>query len=107
MYTFEDVSEDHDIYVTFDADDTTTTVPKTVENLEKLIDHLVNGTPLDGDYDFNQDGRINGKDVILLEIMLNRSGNKQGSGKKRRLSADPLLRPRTILLLINPSRIFK
>ena len=67
---FENVNEDHSIYVVFDADDTTTTVPKTTGNLEKLLDYLVNGTPLDGDYDFNQDGRINGKDVILLEMYL-------------------------------------
>ena len=70
-YTFDAVDCDHTISVVYEVNDTSTTVPKTVENLEKLIDHLANGTPLDGDYDFNQDGRINGKDVIFLEMMLN------------------------------------
>ena len=69
-YVFTNVSEDHEIYVTYDADDTSTTVPKTRENLEKLLDYMVNRTPLDGDYDFNGDGRVNGKDVILLEMYL-------------------------------------
>ena len=69
-YTFEDVDADHTISARYEADDTSTTVPKTIENLEKLIDHMVNNTPLDGNYDFNQDFRVNGKDVILLEMMI-------------------------------------
>ena len=69
-YTFEAVDADHTISVRYEADDTSTTVPKTIENLEKLIDHMVNNTPLDGNYDFNQDFRVNGKDVILLEMMI-------------------------------------
>lgn len=69
-YTFEAVDSDHTISVVYEADDTSTTVPKTTENLEKLIDHMVNNTPLDGNYDFNQDFRVNGKDVILLEMMI-------------------------------------
>ena len=69
-YDFRNVTEDHEIYVIYEVDDTSTTVPATVENLEKLIDYLVNRTPLDGDYDFNGDGRVNGKDVILLEMYL-------------------------------------
>lgn len=69
-YTFTDIDDDHTISVIFAADDMSTTVPKTTESLEKLIDHLVNGTELDGDYDFTGDGKVNGKDVILLSMKI-------------------------------------
>ena len=69
-YTFTDIDADHTISVVFDADDMSTTVPKTTESLEKLIDHLVNDTELDGDYDFTGDGYVNGKDVILLSMII-------------------------------------
>ena len=72
-YTFTNIDDDHTISVTFAADDQSTTVPKTTESLEKLIDHMVNRTPLDGDYDFTGDGRVNGKDVILLSMLIKRT----------------------------------
>lgn len=68
-YTFDAVDRDHTITV-FAKKNTTATVPATAENLKKLIDHLVNETPLDGNYDFDRDGHINGKDVILMQQMM-------------------------------------
>ena len=35
-----------------------------------ISDHLVNDTELDGDYDFTGDGYVNGKDVILLSMII-------------------------------------
>ena len=43
------------------------TAPFSRESVTKLIDYLVNGTPLDDNYDFDRSGVIDGRDLILLQ----------------------------------------
>ena len=41
--------------------------PLTQESVSKLIDYLVNGTPLDDNYDFDRNGVVDGRDLIVLQ----------------------------------------
>ena len=68
-YTFNAVDCDHSIRVTYKTDTPETAAP-TVENLKKLIDRLVNETPLDGNYDFDRNGVIDGRDLILMQMRM-------------------------------------
>ena len=65
-YTFTNVTKDHSIRVT------AIKIPKerapiSRESVAKLIDHLVNDTPLDDTYDFDRNGVIDGRDLIILQ----------------------------------------
>ena len=66
-YTFNAVDRNHTIYVTYEADPASTTAAPTAANVKTLIDHLVNGRPLDGNYDFDRNGVIDGRDLIILQ----------------------------------------
>ena len=65
-YTFTNVTENHTIRVTAvqipeDA------APLSAESVRKLIDYLVNGKDLDGNYDFDRNGIVDGRDLIILQ----------------------------------------
>ena len=68
-YRFSNVDADHTIAAVYEKDGTQ---PRpTRDTVRELIAYLANGDPLrkDYDYDINHDGRINGKDLILAEMM--------------------------------------
>ncbi len=68
-YRFSNVDADHTIAAVYEKDGTQ---PKpTRDTVRELIAYLANGDPLreDYNYDFNNDFRINGKDLILAEMM--------------------------------------
>lgn len=68
-YRFSNVDADHTIAAVYEKDGTP---PRpTRDTVRELIAYLANGDPLrkDYDYDINHDGRINGKDLILAEMM--------------------------------------
>lgn len=66
-YTFKGVTEDHTIHVSAIK----SAVPVPERSVAALIDYLVNDTPLDVDYDIDQNGVIDGRDLILLQQMMN------------------------------------
>ena len=68
-YRFSNVDADHTIAAVYEKDGTQ---PKpTRDTVRELIAYLANGDPLreDYNYDLNNDFRINGKDLILAEMM--------------------------------------
>ena len=68
-YRFSNVDSDHTIAAVYEKDGTQ---PKpTRDTVRELIAYLTNGDPLreDYNYDLNNDFRINGKDLILAEMM--------------------------------------
>ena len=66
-YTFTDVTENHTIHVSAIK----SAVPVPERSVAALIDYLVNDTPLDVDYDIDKNGVIDGRDLILLQQMMN------------------------------------
>ena len=68
-YRFSNVDSDHTIAAVYEKDGTQ---PRpTRDTVRELIAYLTNGDPLreDYNYDLNNDFRINGKDLILAEMM--------------------------------------
>ena len=65
-YTFTNVSENHSIYVSA-VKIQEETAPFSQESVAKLIDHLLNDTPIDNTYDFDKNGVIDGRDLIVLQ----------------------------------------
>ena len=68
-YTFTNVTENHSIYVSA-VQKTDELAPLSAASVAKLIDHLVNGSALDGNYDFNGDGVVDGRDLIVLQATI-------------------------------------
>ena len=68
-YTFTNVTENHSIYVSA-VQKTDELAPLSAASVAKLIDHLVNGSTLDGNYDFDKNGIVDGRDLIVLQSML-------------------------------------
>ena len=68
-YTFNNVTENHTIHVTA-AIKQEEMAPLSTRSVEKLIDYLVTGTPLDGNYDFDRNGTVDGRDLIILQSII-------------------------------------
>ena len=69
-YTFKNVNANHTIWVTAFKLNSDQTAPANKASVQKLIDYLANGTPLDGNYDYNGDGTVDGMDLLILRSMI-------------------------------------